>query len=55
VQDHPGDHLLFLDGHGSHLTLEVAELARDNRVTIVRFPPNATHELQPLDRSVFFI
>jgi hypothetical protein len=49
----PGDHVLLLDGHKSHITLELADLAAHNRVTIVCLPPNTTHELQPLDKSVF--
>ncbi|KAL7298957.1 hypothetical protein TKK_0008057 [Trichogramma kaykai] len=42
--------LLLLDGHSSHVkNLEVIELARDNGVIIVCFPPHCTHKMQPLD------
>lgn len=44
--------LLLLDGHATHVkNLKVVELARENNVIIVCFPPHCTHRLQPLDVS----
>lgn len=45
--------VLFLDGHKSHITIDVIRLARENNITILCLPPHATHILQPLDVSVF--
>lgn len=47
----PTNHvLLLLDGHVSHTqNLEVIDLARDNGVIILCFPPNCTHKMQPAD------
>ena len=46
-------HLLLLDGHESHKSLEVIFFARDNGVVMLTFPPHCTHRLQPLDRTFF--
>lgn len=43
---------LFLDGHRSHLTLDVHRFSRDNDVIIVCLYPNSTRKLQPLDLVV---
>ncbi|XP_025837637.1 uncharacterized protein LOC112906837 [Agrilus planipennis] len=44
--------LLGLDGHYSHVrNIDVINLARENHVTIVCFPPHSTHKLQPLDKT----
>lgn len=45
--------LLILDGHGSHLTIDIIDLARQNNVILYCLPPHTTHLLQPLDVSVF--
>lgn len=45
--------LLILDGHGSHETLALLQLAEQERIHILALPPHTTHFLQPLDRSVF--
>jgi hypothetical protein len=44
---------LFLDNHSSHLSIEALNLAKDNGIIMVSFPPHCSHKLQPLDRSVF--
>lgn len=44
---------LFVDGHHSHLSLELIELAREKNVHLICFPPHMTHILQPLDVSVY--
>ena len=45
--------LLLVDGHKSHETIELVDLARSNNVILVCLPPHTTHALQPLDVSVF--
>ena len=45
--------LLFVDGHASHITLDVIDSARENNVILFCLPPHTTHALQPLDVSVF--
>lgn len=44
---------LILDGHGSHLTIDVIDLAREHNVILYCLPPHTTHLLQPLDVAVF--
>jgi hypothetical protein len=44
--------LLLLDGHASHTkSLELINIARENGVILLCFPPHCTHRLQPLDVS----
>jgi hypothetical protein len=45
--------LLLLDGHRSHVTMEVIHFARQDGITILKFPSHTTYVLQPLDGSVF--
>jgi hypothetical protein len=45
--------LLLLDNHCSHLSVEAIELARDNGVIMLSFPPQCSQRLQPLERSVY--
>ena len=45
--------ILFVDGHVSHITLNVIDLARENDVILFCLPPHTTHALQPLDVSFF--
>ncbi|KLO08249.1 DDE-domain-containing protein, partial [Schizopora paradoxa] len=45
--------LLILDGHGSHLTDEMVELAIKNNIHLLCLPPHCTHKLQPLDVGIF--
>lgn len=45
--------IVFLDGHKSHLSLQLSEMCRDNGIILVALYPNATHILQPLDVAVF--
>lgn len=45
--------LLLLDGHASHAkSIELINIARENNVIILCFPPHTTHRLQPLDVSL---
>lgn len=45
--------LLIEDGHGSHISIELIELARANNVYLLCLPAHTTHILQPLDIGVF--
>ena len=44
--------LLILDNHISRYSSELLELAKENQVVMLTVPPQTTHKLQPLDRSV---
>jgi hypothetical protein len=45
--------LLYVDGHASHVSIEFLDYCVKNRILVARFPPHATHTLQPLDVVVF--
>lgn len=45
--------LLVLDNRESHLSLAALNIARENGVVMLTFPPHTSHKLQPLDRTVF--
>lgn len=45
--------LLYLDGHGSHLTIQFLDWCQSNKILVAVYPPHATHRLQPLDVSLF--
>jgi hypothetical protein len=51
TKDRPVLHLL--DNHQSHLAVKVLDLAKENGVVLLSFPPHTSHKLQPLDRSVY--
>ena len=44
---------LLMDNHHSHETLGLLEIASENEIHVLAFPPNSTHYLCPLDRAVF--
>ncbi|MCO5601306.1 hypothetical protein L7F22_055425 [Adiantum nelumboides] len=46
-------HLLILDGHGSHVSLEVVAKANEAGIDIITLPAHTSHKLQPLDVFVF--
>ncbi|KAI5082358.1 hypothetical protein GOP47_0002101 [Adiantum capillus-veneris] len=46
-------HLLILDGHGSHVSLDVIAKAHNAGIDIITLPVHTSHKLQPLDVSVF--
>ncbi|XP_071645164.1 uncharacterized protein [Temnothorax longispinosus] len=46
--------VVFLDGHVSHLSLQLCEFCKEKQIEICCFPSHATHILQPLDVAVFF-
>ncbi|XP_065172715.1 uncharacterized protein, partial [Atheta coriaria] len=45
--------LLLLDNHSSHLDIEVVEMAKDNNVVLLSYPPHCSHKLQPLYVGVY--
>ena len=45
--------VLIFDGHHSHISIELIELAQRNRIHLLCLPPHSTHLLQPLDIAVF--
>lgn len=45
--------LLILDGHSSHETLTLVEMAVEQNIHLICLPPHTTHALQALDRAVF--
>lgn len=46
-------HLLILDGHNSHVTLEVVKISLASGLDIVSLPSHTSHALQPLDVACF--
>lgn len=45
--------LLFVDGCGSHLSLDVLEFCKEQEIVLMTMYPNATNIIQPLDNGVF--
>lgn len=45
--------LLILDNHDSHISVASLNLAKDNGIVLLTFPPHTSHKLQPLDRTVY--
>lgn len=45
--------LLLLDGHVSHSSIELLQLAKANNVILFCLPSHSTHLYQPLDTGVF--
>jgi hypothetical protein len=46
-------HLLILNGHGSHVTLETIESAKDIGLDMITLSSHTSHALQQLDVSCF--
>ena len=46
-------HLLILDGHNSHVTLEVVQKARATGLDLLSLQSHMSHALQPLDVCCF--
>ena len=46
-------YLLLVDGHNSHITLDVVTKATSYGIDIALLPPHTSHKLQPLDISIF--
>lgn len=53
VKELDGPKLLVFDGHTSHISIELIELARENDVHLLCLPAHSSHVLQPLDVSVY--
>jgi len=45
--------IVFLDGHVSHLTIDLSKFCREKQIELCCFPSHATHILQPLDVAIF--
>ena len=45
--------LFIVDGHASHISVEVIEYAQKNQIHMLCLPAHTTHLLQPLDVGVF--
>ena len=45
--------LLIFDGHMSHISLDVVNIAIQNQIHLLCLPPHCSHLLQPLDVGVF--
>ena len=48
-----GPVILFVDGHHSHMGVDLIMKAREAGIHILCLPPHTTHILQPLDVGVF--
>ena len=46
-------HMIILDGHHSHKTLQAIEFSRANGIELLTLPPKCTHKMQPLHVSFF--
>ena len=54
IQKIPGNkHILLLDGHGSHITLQAVEICLLNNIVLICLPAHSSHILQPLDVGVY--
>ena len=45
--------IMFVDGHRTHLTMQVSKYCEDNGIILYLLPPNTTHILQPADVGAF--
>ncbi|KAJ8967707.1 hypothetical protein NQ314_002653, partial [Rhamnusium bicolor] len=45
--------LFLVDGHRSHMSIELSRFCDKNGIILYALPPNATHLLQPADVSIF--
>jgi hypothetical protein len=45
--------LLLVDGHKSHLSVELSQFCHERGIILYALPPNTTHIMQPADVSVF--
>ena len=48
-----GPVVLFVDGHHSHLSLQLIKLAKSKGVHLFCLPPHVTHIMQPMDVGVY--
>lgn len=45
--------VLLVDGHGSHIDVELSKVAREKEILLYCLPPHCTHCLQPCDVGFF--
>lgn len=45
--------ILFFDGVIFHICYNLVKLALENNIVLVKFPPNVSHFIQPLNKAVF--
>lgn len=45
--------LLVYDGHCSHISVKIIEIALQNNIVLMRLPSHLTDKMQPLDKCVF--
>jgi len=45
--------LLLLDNHVSHVSLAGIDYCKENNIVLLSIPPHCSHELQPLDKTVY--
>lgn len=45
--------VLFFDGHASHISLRIVEMALQHEIRLVKFPSHMSDKMQPLDVCVF--
>lgn len=46
-------HLLILDGHVSHVSIDTVQEARHQGIDLITLPSHTSHAMQPLDVSLF--
>ena len=45
--------VLLVDGHKSHINLEISRFCKENRIFLYCLPPHSSHITQPLDVGIF--
>jgi hypothetical protein len=45
--------LLIIDGHATHVNINVIELLKEYQIVCLVLPPHSTHALQPIDVVLF--
>lgn len=45
--------ILFIDGHKSHVSLDLSEFCASHQIELIALYPNSTHITQPMDVGVF--
>lgn len=45
--------IVYVDGYGSHLSLQTSEFYQENGIVLIALCPNGTHIIQPMDVAIF--